>query len=340
MQPKVEAVDRTELVQQDLIDSVPSILVATLPKLYPELQNTWDEGEQLTDTSAKIISRTFTELQFQPNANFFVFEDFGFGDTIADRYGYRVHLPFEETEYYSADNELYENFSKWEVTVNGWFQQIIYRQEIIAQPRWERPIDYASATLGVCPIGDVDPTPTDTGKDEYTFVPVPVGGEYPVTSPPLDEMQGGYCFRYENLPIPFVLTLDVGRALGAVVQADGAFTLELGDGTTYNPISNGTVTDPILLVQKSLRITFAAPDQDQPTFVQIDLYGEEFERSYLPGQLDTEPEFCHHIAGTPFENRLLPPGKTFPTNFWNNQVENNTLEDYSNRQTQEPGALV
>lgn len=337
--PKIEDFDKTQLVQQEVIENTPSTFISTLPRFYTELQTTWDEGEQITDTKGNIISRTFKELEFEDNANLFIFEDTGFGDTVEDRYIYRVHLPFTETEYYSADNTLYDSFHRWTEATNGFFQEIIYRHKIIAQPRWDRPIDYSSATTGTCPIGDVDPTPTDTGKDEYTFVAVPPA-EYPEVIPPLDEFQGGYCFRYENLSIPFVLNLDVGKALGAVVNSDGAFTLELGDGTTFESVTNGVELNPLLLVKQQLRITFPNPDQNLPTFVQVDLYGEEFQRGYLPSNLDFEPENIHHPSGTLLATRLQPPNKSFPDNFWNNIPTINELEDYNTRQLQEPGVLT
>lgn len=303
---------------------IPNFTTAVIEKRYEELKGEWVVGEQIADEEGNILSRTYTELEFEEKGERFDLEDVGYEkEEYEGRYFYRVTNKFYETEYISTKGKRHNNFMKWEKGENEYMQEVIYKHKQIAIKRWEREyriISYGGIDNTVGSSGSINTFPIYQEEESSSI--------YTGTGMPVNKVIEGEVklIQYKGLIIPFYRDIEVGKALGAVVESDGDFEVTDIEGEEVER-KNGI----ILLKKDKLRIKFNSPTKYLPTYIEVKFYGEELWRSVYPGKLDEEAEILLHEENV--INKYKPPGRSdFPDNFWNNGSNNRDIEKFSIRQ--------
>ena len=378
-----------EVDNQELTIGVRTISTINRPYVELGTLKTWTHGEQEADENLNIITRTYAELMFDEAACDFDFNDAGFeDDTYGGRYYWRVIHKFTEHEYYSENSAEYENFRIWEESFHRFELDIIYKHEVRETIEWLRPrTNQAKLTSGnppqsSCPIGGS--TPGDDNKTgdsawfevgigitatcrKFNSVNIPyykvfdVGGALGAVVKG-DQPDNVYIFDIDPVVLqqviddnstisallqPLLESVDYRNTNNPVTLADALSSVMTSRGLTA--VSTGSFTDPIRLRQRFLILEYTNPTKTFPQDGSIDLYANEFYRSFLPLSRDQEPLFPEHAPGTPFivrtnDNvtitRYKPPSRPdFPDNFWND-VNIDTIDSYGSRVGLEGNDLV
>jgi len=341
---------------------------------------TWPYGEQEADESLNILSRRYVELLFDEVACDFDFNDAGFeDDTFGGRYYWRVLHKLTEHEYYSENTNEFDNFLIWEESNHRFQMDIIYKHELIQTINWLRPHITVAATSSAeggftCPVGGS--TPGDDNKTgdsvwitisssnilnaptcrQYKSVTIPyykvfdVGGALGAVVSG-DAPDNIYLFDIK----PSILqtsNINIGSLLKPLLEnvdyrsTTNPVTLEealssIMTASSLTTISNaGSFADPIRLRKRFLLLEYTDPEDTKPQGGKVELYGEEFYRSFLPLTRDLDPLFPEHPPGTAeiphtgdniTVSRYKPPNRLdFPDNFWND-INVETIESYGSR---------
>jgi hypothetical protein len=124
--------------------------------------------------------------------------------------------------------------------------------------------------------------------------------------------------EYTPLPTDYKLTINVGQALGAVIEI--ADPVEVRIKSTTSDVGELVSKSFILLTKPYIEITFKNITLTSHIILKVYFYGEYAYKTYVPANLfnQDEPLTLVHPYNTPYQNRLKPPGlANLPDNFWN-----------------------
>lgn len=304
--------------------------VAHIEKYYAELKQTWDIGEQQADQEGNPVVREYSVLRFSSDVNSldFIQLDYVSDEYEGDKY-YRVTSKFYETEYYSAKEGGYDNFSKWEVSENEFIQEIIYKHAKVGEIVWDRPYTHVLYTPAGQNTGD-----GSEGQAIPIYNTVPPTAKNTGLGSPVTKVINNKAtlVQYNALDIPFKRLINCGNALAATVTSDATYKMYLKSSPLgeRQEIKSGVV----VLRKQYLEIEFEHPTQYNPSFIRVEFYGSELWRSFAPIKIDHESEVIVHNSNTPQIEKYKPPGKSdLPDNFWNNRPLNQSnYENFINRQ--------
>jgi hypothetical protein len=123
---------------------------------------------------------------------------------------------------------------------------------------------------------------------------------------------------YSTLTNPFIRTINCNGALVATISTNANnYTITAVNGLLEKPVVN--IGGYILLDFPQLKITINNPTATLPTFITINFLGVEVFNQLQPLNTEVLPALIHPTE-TEYEDRLLPPGQSFPTNFWNSDM--------------------
>lgn len=137
--------------------------------------------------------------------------------------------------------------------------------------------------------------------------------------------------EYNPLPEDYTLLINVGQALGAVIEI--ADPVEVRIKSTASDLGELVSKNFVLLTKPYIEITFKNITLTSHTLLKVYFYGEYAYRTYEPADKfnQEEPLTLIHPYNTSYQNRLKPPGlANLPDNFWNtnySQLPNNQLTE-------------
>lgn len=121
------------------------------------------------------------------------------------------------------------------------------------------------------------------------------------------------------LPTPFTLTFNVGRGLGASIVTDGVAIVRLKS----SPVDPGVVVENpslVILDKPIVSVEYPNPTAFLPSSLTVSLFGAFYYSTYAPANSFQEEETLTllHPYGTPYQDRLKPPGQPdLLDSFWN-----------------------
>lgn len=225
---------------------------------------------------------------------------------------YRLETKFQSEEYNSSGD-----FYKWERGVQTHTLEILRYNRKSSYLNWVRPPNLQTPTpvimLPTSTKGGVGAA-LSSGRPTYGGISKPM---HPAT--------------ISHAPVTLVLS--TGKALGLEItlssgepEPDPTKPVVIDPENPPPPISQGDIK---VEYPKGTTVTgkfdvFPSDEVYVTTTayaIKAIFYGEEvYQSTAYPSQLidDAEDEVLVHQPGTPFANRLLPPGKVFRQDFWNN----------------------
>lgn len=367
---KKEILDR----EVDVLD-ISSIQTSVITKYFPELGTfkNWEVAVQSSIPINKndpsegfiILDRTFQDLKFDSNAYDF---DFIKGNNIKDPFYtptqteatiqksnseyissinyWKVIQCLTVKEWFSSNTKELENFECWEYKEHIYQQEIYFKHKLIHTEIWNRPTiagitkslfsgsGNPTDAVKVCDIGAGETEPTfedgikiDTGISK-TFE------------------KGESCLRWDSLEVPFRITFNVKKALGAVIKIgntsintkvylkDSAVSEnKIEVSSSYKDSNNnwGSFNNPILLTEQFIEIEVEDPYKNSLTKIEINYYGEEWYRVPIPFKWDEEVDYINHTEETILNS---PDGKYHPpqTNINNTTYPNFPIDFRVNKE--------
>lgn len=290
------------------VPNLNGMTTATVDTFYDWLSTSWQSSSNTCLSDGTPYYREYTQLELPTDVEYSIEKiDLGYEDPdLEGRYFYRVTHTFYEHMYSSSDK-----FFRWNYEKNKYIHEILYHDSPSSTKEWKR--------------------------------------ESLPTEPP----------QYQDInQEPLNIDISVGKALGIKLSSDSPF-IYIYDGEESLPTKEALL--PLLLKQE-ITISFKEVSnqlpisQDgliislpnlsiprlpvpYPTYLRMDLYGEKKARSFfhVAGEVQEEEEILKHLPATPFEERLLPPGKqNLNKVFWNYPpVSRPTIENFKNRLAQD-----
>lgn len=375
--PQFDSIDVDAIATLPQLNNPTAVTVSEIKKVFPQLgkilldrdlpdsdpgkfqENRWIIAVQESLPDKTIVSRTYADLIFDDDAFDFDFITDGDEEDFGDTVFWRVIHRFTEKEFFSNNSTELQNFRIWELSCHKWQQEIIYLHEEIASIQWDRPQTERVApdpVFGTPPMPG-DPAPITGYTCPLISLPTPDPGEtgYSQVFEVIDtgDPQGIKCMSWDSLPLDFIVTFDVGEALGGFFETDiSEYNIYLSNTPPFfdngnlafvddgYPIialgdqnDNGSENDPIKFSLTYISLVWtdglsghSVPTRDEPTYVRLRRYGVENFRTSIPFERDLDPEFCHHepeterltqtALGTP--TMYKPPDNyNFPDNFSN-----------------------
>lgn len=347
MLPEFSIPDLSKITFEHGTETLPDTTIANIEVYHSQLKSSWEIGEQVATLEGLPLARTYSLLQFENHAQSMELVDLGYDSSEYEgRYYYRVVHKFYETEYYSSSSPHHINFTKWEQSFNSYLQDIIYKHTINKTIRWERPYTIVPCSP-ILNSSVSNNSTTNINSDSLYCTPLPLesksststGRGNPIVKVIPSQSNAGLgvatSIQWDPLTLPYIKTIEVGEALGAIITSDCELIIRLK--STLKEIGVQVTDSPILLTKPYLEIEVIDATEYLPTFINVDFYGVELWRSFNPITIDDEPDIVVHSLDTPQELKYKPPGKSdLPDNFWNSKPNSNPYENYIQRQGVSP----
>jgi hypothetical protein len=270
------------------IPNLNGMTTASIDTFYEWLGMSWQSSSNTCLKNGTPYYREYTELELPIEEDFLVEKiDFGYIEPdLEGRYFYKVTNIFYEHSYSSSDS-----FFRWTYEKNKYIHEVLYHDSISSTRKWERPR-----------LESEPPQYQDINQE------------------PLD------------------ISIEAGKALGLRLSSDTSFTytyegVESQAGLSHHlplllteelVVRFSNITNQLPLSQEGL---LSPLNQDiprvaipTPTYLKIEAYGEKKARDmfHVAGEIEEEEEILKHPISTPFEERLLPPGRgDLNKIFWN-----------------------
>lgn len=270
----------------------PELTTATITQYYSQIDTTWDLGTQQATLQAEPYSRVYSLLTFPYTETRLTKVDL---TTYDPDYGatfyYLVSSYFQESSY---NSNIYS-------TANNPFSQwtqidSCYRQEITYTHTQVNQLIWNRPII------------TEGSTSEEGIITAPI---------------------YETLATGYSLSINVGTALGTIITSVSPIQVKLKSSSS----DAGTIVDPsfILLTEPILDITLLDITSTSHIQIIVTFYGLYKWRNFLPIS-SADPQTLLHPIQTSLEDKLKPPGlSSLPDNFWNSDLGNQVVTDFSTR---------
>lgn len=299
-----------------------------------------EENFEIPEENLEVLPTTFSEIK-KAYPLLGTLESWAWGEQSARQDGTIISRAYKELEFYddAEDFDLVDNTFVDSTYGSRYYWRVIYKFDEYEYYSEAGP-DYENFKIWEYNL--------HSNQLEIIYkheILASISWERPIIS--TNNQEDSLTIEYEPLPLPFILSYDVGKALGATIDfnlmpdyilfTDDILDISLLSEEELNKlnkidIAENNYENPYKLDKRYITLVWLEPTDDLPNLGIIDFYGVENYRTFFPLTREEDPELLVHLEETPYIahtnntttiTKYKPPGRLdFPDHFWNDTMIN------------------